>query len=96
MPQEYERETLHEYEQTADALLKASPRHAVERAARVLALYVGHYQRRYGLIAPTDSAVPDFGPLTAEQLADRVEGMRVLAAALAVARAVDERPDDPG
>jgi len=95
MPHEYARETLHEYEHTAGALLKGSAREAVEHAARVLALYVGHYQRRYGVIAPTELTLPDCGPLTAEQLADRVEGMRVLAAALALARVIDDRPDEP-
>jgi hypothetical protein len=95
MRSEYAHETLHEYEHTADALLTVSPRPAVERAARVLALYVGHYQRRHGLLSPTELSIPACGPLTAEQLADRVEAMRVLAAALVLAGVVDALPDEP-
>jgi hypothetical protein len=78
-------ETLHEYERVANQLLAASERDAVKRAVRVLALYVGHYQLRYGPIDTAYLAALNSTSPSAEQIADRVEAMRVLAAALAVA-----------
>jgi hypothetical protein len=78
-------ETLNEYEHAADRLLAVSDKSAVARAARVLALYVGYYQLRYGPIGTAALATRDDTLPTAEQIADRVEAMRVLAAALTVA-----------
>jgi len=87
-------ETLSHYERTANALLAASGKHAVEHAARVLALYVGHYQRRHGPIDTAALAAPDNGMPTPEQIADRVEAMRVLAAALVIAAAANDAGAD--
>lgn len=82
------RERLEQCEQAADQLLAASEKPVVERAARVLALYVGYYQLRHGTVPPTALAPENETSASAEQLADRIEAMRVLAAALTVARAV--------
>ena len=71
-------ETLEEYDRLANELLLASDKATVEQTARLLALYVGYYQRRYGLVDSQRSAE--------EQLADSAEGMRVLAAALTLGR----------
>jgi hypothetical protein len=81
------RETLCQYQQTADELLAAADKAVVERVARMLALYVGYYQLRHGPIPPTALAPADEVVSSAEQLADRVEAMRVLAAALTIASA---------
>ena len=78
-------ETLNEYERLATELLAASDKSTVERAARVLALHVGHYQLRHGPISTAVLAAIDTVSPTANQLGDRIEAMRVLAAALTVA-----------
>ncbi|MGZ8230880.1 MAG: hypothetical protein ACXWUS_14680 [Burkholderiales bacterium] len=94
-------ETLNEYERLANELLASSDKPAVERAARVLALYVGHYQMRYGPIKTAALAIIDSASPSGPQIADRAEAMRVLAAALTVAAvtasdADDERPERSG
>lgn len=81
------RDTLYQYQQTADELLARADKAVVERVARILALYVGYYQLRHGPIPPTALPTPDEIVSSPEQLADRVEAMRVLAAALAIASA---------
>lgn len=87
-------ETLHEYEQVANRLLAASGKPTVERAARVLASYVGHYQLRYGLISTAALAAIDTAQPTQTQIADRVEAMRVLAAALTIAGVTESDVED--
>lgn len=82
-------ETLNQYERTANELLAASDKHAVEQAARLLALYVGHYQLRYGPIPPSAFATGRALSIP-EQIADRAEAMRVLAAALCISGAVSD------
>jgi hypothetical protein len=59
---------------------------AIAETARLLALYVGHYQRRYGPIDIAALATLRTGTLTDEQAADLAEAMRCLAAALTLAR----------
>ena len=81
-------ETLKEYERCANHLLAVSDRAAVEEAARILASYVGHYQRRYGPIDTAALADMTSEIVTAEQVEDRTEALRVLAAALAVGGAL--------
>src|SRR5689334_15197730 len=76
-------ETLNQYERTANELLASSDKHAIAQAARLLALYVGYYQLRYGPVPP--SALPTGNSVsTPEEIADRAEAMRVLAAALCI------------
>lgn len=87
-------DNLHEYERVANQLLAGAEKNAVARAVRVLALYVGHYQRRYGLIDTAYLAALHSASLSAEQIADRVEAMRVLAAALAVSVIPESDADD--
>jgi hypothetical protein len=87
-------DTLREYERVADQLLAAAQRDAVERAVRVLALYTGHYQLRHGLIDTAYLAALNSTSPSEEQIADRVEAMRVLAAALAVSIIPGSDADD--
>ena len=87
-------ERLNEYERLANELLAASDKPAVERAARVLALYVGHYQMRYGPIKTATLAIIDSASPSGPQIADRAEAMRVLAAALTLAAVTASDPDD--
>jgi hypothetical protein len=75
-------DTLDAYQKAADRLLDSCDKRTVADAARLLALYVGHYQRRHGPIgiealADLTSALP-----TSDHREDRAEGMRALAAAL--------------
>ena len=93
MPKLNPSETLTEYELAASHLLTVSTREAMERAARVLASYVGHYQLRHGVIPAADlasinSPEPSIGEITA-----RVEALRILAAALTLAAVVDTAGD---
>jgi hypothetical protein len=78
-------ERLLDYREGADRLFATADPRAVEEAARVLALYVGYYQRRHGLISIGDLATLSSESPTAEQVADIAEGMRCLVAALALA-----------
>jgi len=81
------RDTLDQYEQAATQLLASSDKAVIARAARVLAVYVGYYQLRHGPIPPAELAT-DGEPLRSEeQLAERMEASRILAAALTVASA---------
>ena len=91
---ELDLETLNEYEQVANRLLAVSDKRAVERAARVLALYVGHYQLRHGPISTAALAAIDTASPTHAQIADRAEAMRVLAAALTIAGVADSDVED--
>jgi hypothetical protein len=78
-------ETLKEYDDAANHLLAISDRPVLITAARVLAAYVGHYQLQYGPIgAPAIADMNTTLPSSA-QLADRIEGLRVLASALTLA-----------
>ena len=90
-------ETLNEYEQLANQLLVLADPRAIAHAARILALYVGHYQLRYGPIASDALDSINSTSPTAQQVADRVEAMRILAAAIAVAAlslpAADDGPN---
>jgi hypothetical protein len=85
MSQPYALDTLNEYEQLANQLLAVSDKKAIERVARALALYVGHYQVRYGPIGIAALTAINNTISTEEQIADRAEALRVLAAALTVA-----------
>lgn len=91
---ELDLETLNEYEQAANRLLAVSDKPKVERAARVLALYVGHYQLRHGPIGTAALSVIDTASPTHAQIADRAEAMRVLAAALTIAGVADSDVED--
>jgi hypothetical protein len=79
---------LLDYRECADRLFAATSTRAVEQAARVLALYVGYYQRRHGVISISELATLSSESPTAEQAADIAEGMRCLAAALTLANTV--------
>ena len=82
-----------DYRECADRLFTVAGTRAVEDAARVLALYVGYYQRRHGLISITALATLSSESPTAEQVADLAEGMRCLAAALTVASTIHNEAD---
>lgn len=75
---------LGEYERLANDLLFATDNKAISAAARILALYVGHYQLRYGPIRRDRLDSINSKSPTARQIAERIEAMRVLAAALAL------------
>jgi hypothetical protein len=78
-------EHLQDYRECADRLFAVAKSGAVEQAARVLALYVGYYQRRHGVISISDLETLSRGSPTIEHAADLAEGMRCLAAALTLA-----------
>ena len=75
-------ETLTAYEHVADRLLDTCDKPTVAAAARVLALYVGYYQRRHGPIGIEALADLTSELTTGDHRDDRAEGMRALAAAL--------------
>ena len=75
---------LSEYERLANDLLFVTDNKAIVAAARILALYVGHYQLRYGPIRRDRLASIHSTSPTARQISERIEAMRVLAAALAL------------
>jgi hypothetical protein len=77
-------ETLKVYQDAADHLLSVSDKTALVTATRMLAAYVGHYQLRYGPIRATALIEVDKQAATPGQVADRAEGLRVLASALTV------------
>ena len=78
-----------DYRECADRLFAAAGTRAVEEAARVLALYVGYYQRRHGVISISDLETLSRGSPTIEHAADLAEGMRCLAAALTLANTMN-------
>src|ERR1700687_1274246 len=86
-PSKDQLERMTDYRECADLLLAVADHRAVADAARTLALYVGHYQRRHGPIS-LSALLSLSSHETAEQVADLSEGMRCLAAALTLARAV--------
>src|SRR5687768_5060629 len=77
-------EVLSEYERLANDLLFVTDNSAIIAAARILALYVGHYQLRYGPIRRDRLDSINSKSPTAKQIAERIEAMRVLSAALAL------------
>lgn len=77
-------EVLSEYERLANNLLFVTDSTAIAAAARILALYVGHYQLRYGPLSSDQLVSINSKSPTAEQIAERIEAMRALGAALAV------------
>ena len=77
-------ELLSEYERLANDLLFVTDNKAIAAAARILALYVGHYQLRYGPIRRDRLDSINSKSPTARQIAERIEAMRVLGAALAL------------
>lgn len=89
MAQDTSSETLAEYERVVAGLLTHANTAALERTARLLASYVGHYQLRHGIISAADIAsINNMTPSETELIA-RIEALRVLAAALSVAEFVD-------
>ena len=88
MPKIKPTDTLAEYERRTSGLLKVSDKKILEGAARILASYVGHYQLRHGMISAADLATIHSARPGKVQLEARVEALRVLGAALALARAV--------
>ena len=81
-------DTLAEYERRTIRLLKLSDKKSMEAAVRLLASYVGHYQLRHGMISAADLAKIHSKTPGTVQIEARVEALRVLAAALALAGAV--------
>src|SRR5688572_27379396 len=79
-------EVLNEYERLANDLLFVTDNSAIIAAARILALYVGHYQLRYGPIRRDRLDSINSKSPTAQQIAERMEAMRVLSAALTLGR----------
>ena len=79
-------EVLGEYERVANELLAVTDSEAIIAAVRMLALYVGHYQLRYGPIRHEGSNNIDSPSPTEQQIAERMEAMRVLSAALTLGR----------
>jgi hypothetical protein len=75
-------ETLKAYEQVADRLLDTCDKRTLADTARVLALYVGYYQRRHGPVAIEALADLTSESTSGDRREDRAEGMRALAAAL--------------
>jgi hypothetical protein len=89
-------DTLEAYQQAADRLLDSCDKRTVAEAARLLALYVGHYQRRHGPIgiealADLTGDLPD-----GDHRDDRAEGMRALAAALTLSAGLAQAALDEG
>jgi hypothetical protein len=77
-------EVLGEYERLANDLLFVTDNRAIIAAARILALYVGHYQHRYGPIRRDRMDSINSKSPTVDQIQERIEAMRVLGAALAL------------
>lgn len=86
-PTKNQLEQMTDYRECAERLLTAADPRALADAARTLAMYVGHYQRRHGVLS-FDALLSLSSHETAEQVADISEGMRWLAAVLTVASAV--------
>ena len=82
-------ETLAEYERVVAGLFTHANPAALERTARLLASYVGHYQLRHGMISAADIASINSMTPSATELIARIEALRVLAAALSVVEFVD-------
>ena len=78
---------LGEYQRVANELIAITDSKAIVAAVRMLALYVGHYQLRYGPIRHEGSDEIDSPSPTEQQIAERIEAMRVLSAALTLGRA---------
>jgi hypothetical protein len=87
-------ETAKAYEQVADGLLAMCDKQVIAQAARVLGLYVGYYQRRYGPIGTDAFTARSGDSASPEQAADFAEGMRALAAALTLSAGVAQQQDD--
>lgn len=80
---------LKDYHELAKQLMAVADKRTIEEAARVLAVHVGYYERRYGKIAmeETLAALHSEQP-TSEQLADLSAGMQCLVAVLVLATGV--------
>ena len=85
---------LKDYHEIAKRLMAAADKGQLEEALRVLAIHVGYYQRRHGLV-PMDETLAALhaDKPTDDQLTDAVEGTRCLIAILALATGV---ADDSG
>ena len=78
-------EALAEVEIIASRLIKRSSKGALERAARLLASHVGHYQLRHGVISVADLSKINRLAVSERDITARTEALRVLAAALTLA-----------
>lgn len=85
----YRAATLKDYHELSKQLLAVADKATVEEAARVLAVHVGYYQRRYGTVPmeETLAALHSDNP-TGDQLDDLAAGMKCLVAVLALATGV--------
>jgi hypothetical protein len=83
---------LADYQALAEQLTASADKTAIAETARLLAVYVGYYQRRYGPIEPKRLATLQTESATEEQAADLAEAMRCLAAALTITR-IQSDPD---
>ena len=89
MPDTNKLAKLQEYHALVKQVLAVADKEVVEEVARVLAVHIGRYQRRYGSV-PLEETL---GTLRAEkppddQIADLAEGMQTLVAVLMLATGV--------
>src|SRR4051812_43181221 len=82
----YHVDRLKDYHVLTTKLLAAASKPTLEYVARILALHVGFYQRRYGHL-PLDNALAGLltDSPTQEQIGDMTEGLEMLSAVLALA-----------
>jgi hypothetical protein len=83
---------LKDYHELAKRLMAIADKAQIEEAARVLAVHVGHYQRRYGKVPmeETLAALHTDTPNDA-QLAATTEGMQCLIAVLMLATGIADK-----